>query len=129
VSVRPGWLVGWLGESDGVGKITGRASTDRVSVVPGRHAAGPADPKVTAVVVEHRGRLARGNIGLVASALAADGRRLVILDAGKVSDDLVRDMVGVLTSFCARLYGCRSARYRAEMALWCAEHDAGPGTV
>jgi hypothetical protein len=117
VSVRPGWLVGWLGESDGVGKITGRASTDRVSVVPGRHAAGPADPKVTAVVVEHRGRLARGNIGLVASALAADGRRLVILDAGKVSDDL------------ARLYGCRSARYRAEMALWCAEHDAGPGTV
>ncbi|HEV7804882.1 MAG TPA: hypothetical protein VGO80_03630 [Solirubrobacteraceae bacterium] len=28
-----------------------------------------------------------------------------------------------------RLYGRRSARNRAEMALWCAEHDAGPGTV
>ena len=38
-----------------------------------------ADPKVTAVVVEHRDRLARMNTELVESALAADSRRLVIL--------------------------------------------------
>jgi putative resolvase len=29
-------------------------------------------------------------------------------------------------SFCARLYGRRSARDRAEKALRCAEHDVGP---
>ncbi len=34
-----------------------------------------------------------------------------------VTDDLVRDTVEVLASFCARLYGRRPARRRAEMAL------------
>jgi predicted site-specific integrase-resolvase len=32
----------------------------------------------------------------------------------------------VLTSFCARLYGCRPARIRAEKALRCAGRDVGP---
>lgn len=85
-----------------------------------------ADPKVTAVVVEHSDRLARMNSELVESALAAHGRRLVILDDGEVADDLVGDMVEVLSAFCARLYGRRSARNRAEKALRCAERDVGP---
>lgn len=82
-----------------------------------------ADPAVTALVVEHRDRLARMNTELVEAALAASGRRLVVLDAGEVDDDLVCDMVEVLTSFCARLYGRRSARNRAEKALKCAAED------
>lgn len=85
-----------------------------------------SDPKVTTVVVEHRGRLGRMNTELVEAALSASGRRLVVLDDGEVDDDLVRDMVEVLTSFCARLYGRRSARNRAEKALRCAERDVGP---
>lgn len=88
-----------------------------------------ADPKVTAVVVEHRDRLARMNAELVEAALSAHGRRLVVLDTGEVDDDLVRDMVEVLTSFCARLYGRRSARNRAEKALRCAERDVGPASL
>jgi putative resolvase len=88
-----------------------------------------ADPKVTAVVVEHRDRLGRMNTELVESALAAHGRRLVVLDDGEVDDDLVRDMVEVLTSFCARLYGRRSARNRALKAVGCARRDIGPQAV
>jgi len=45
-----------------------------------------------------------------------------LLDDGEVEDDLVRDMVEVLTSFCARLYGRRSAKNRAGKALEAAEH-------
>jgi putative resolvase len=41
----------------------------------------------------------------------------------------VRDIVEVLTSFCARLYGRRSARNRALKALRCAERDVGPSGV
>ena len=85
-----------------------------------------ADPKVSVVVVEHRDRLARVNAELVEAALSAQGRRLVVIDEGEVDDDLVRDMTEVLTSFCARLYGRRSARNRAEKALRCAERDVGP---
>lgn len=88
-----------------------------------------ADPKVTAVVVEHRDRLGRMNTELVEAALSAHGRRLVVLDDGEVHDDLVRDMVEVLTSFCARLYGRRSARNRALKAIGCAQRDIGPRAV
>jgi putative resolvase len=76
-----------------------------------------ADPTVTTVVVERKDRLGRMNVDLVEAALSATGRRLVVLDDGEIEDDLVRDMVEVLTSFCARLYGRRSAGNRAEKAL------------
>ena len=85
-----------------------------------------ADPKVTTVVVEHRDRLARMNAELVEAALSAHGRRLVVLDDGEGDDDGVQDMTEVLTRFCARRYGRRSARHRAEKALRCAAHDVGP---
>ena len=85
-----------------------------------------SDPKVTTVVVEHRDRLGRMNTELVEAALAASGRKLVVIDDGEDDDDLVRDMTEVLTSFCARLYGRRSARNRAEKALRCAARDVGP---
>ncbi|MBT2452070.1 IS607 family transposase [Streptomyces sp. ISL-43] len=75
-----------------------------------------ADPDVT-TVVEHKDRLGRMNMELVEAALSSCGRRLVVLDDGEVEDDLVRDMVEVLTSFCARLYGRRSAKGRARKAL------------
>lgn len=76
------------------------------------------------VVAGHRGRLGRMN-----TALAVHHRRLVVLDAGEVTGDLVRDMTGVLTSFCARLCGCRPARNRALKAVGCAQRDIGPQAV
>ena len=68
--------------------------------------------------------LARMNAELVEASLSAQGRRLVVLEEGEVEDDLVRDMVEVLTSFCARRYGRRGARHRATRALRCAEREA-----
>lgn len=50
----------------------------------------------------------------------------MVLDDGEVDDDLVRDMVEVLTSFCSRLYGRRGARNRALKAVGCAQRDIGP---
>ena len=81
------------------------------------------------MVVTHRDRLARMNAELVEAALAAHGRRLVVLDGGEVTNDLIRDMVEVLTSFCAHLYGRRSAWNRAERALRWAQRDVGPAAV
>jgi putative resolvase len=85
----------------------------------------PADPKVTIVVIEHRGRLARMNAGLADAALSAHGRRLVVADDDEVTDDLVRGMVEGLTSFCARPYGQRPARNRTLKALRCAQPNVG----
>jgi putative resolvase len=53
----------------------------------------------------------------VETALAAQARRQVVADADEVKDDLAPDMVEVLRSFCARLYGRRSAQNPAKKAL------------
>jgi len=71
------------------------------------------DSTVTGIVVEHRDRLARFGSEYLEAALAASGRRLIVVDSSEMNDDLVQDMIAVLTSFCARLYGRRSARNRA----------------
>ncbi|PZT72208.1 MULTISPECIES: IS607 family transposase [unclassified Streptomyces] len=80
-----------------------------------------ADQHVTCVVVEHRDRIGRMNVELVEAALCATGRRLLVLDDGEAEDDLVGDMVEVLTSFCARRYGRGSAQSRARRAMEAAE--------
>jgi predicted site-specific integrase-resolvase len=73
-----------------------------------------ADPFAQRIVVEHRDRRMRFGGEYVEAALAAQGRRLVVADPGEVKDDLVQDMVEVLTSFCAGRYGRHSARSRAK---------------
>jgi putative resolvase len=87
-----------------------------------------ADPAVTTIVVEHRDRLARFGVEQLDAALAAHGRRVLVADPAETTDDLVGDMVEVLTSFCARLYGRRGARNRAMRAVT-ATKDKGKGAA
>ena len=76
-----------------------------------------SDPSATVIVVEHRDRLARFGVEHLDAALAAQGRRVLVANPGETTDDLVRDMIEVLTSMCARLYGRRGARNRALRAV------------
>jgi len=76
-----------------------------------------ADPSVHTVVVEHRDRLARFGSEYIEAAMSASGRKVVVVDQTEMKDDLVQDMMDVLTSFCARLYGRRAAKNRAAKAL------------
>ena len=80
-----------------------------------------ADPSATVIVVEYRDRLARFGVGHLGAALAAQGRRVLVAGPGETADDLVRDMIEVLTSMCARLYGRRGARNRALRAVTAAK--------
>ncbi len=72
---------------------------------------------MSTIIVEHRDRLARFGAEYVEAALAAQGRRGAVADPGETSAALVRAMIDVLTSFCARRYGRRSARNRALRAV------------
>jgi len=53
----------------------------------------------------------------------------VVADDGESTDDLVRDMIEVLTSMCARLYGWRGARNRAMRAGTAVKRSASEPTV
>ena len=76
-----------------------------------------SDPEVQIILVEHRDRLMRFGSEYVEAALASQGRRLLIADPQELKDDLVQDMIEVLTSFCARLYGRWSAKNKAKKAV------------
>ena len=79
------------------------------------------DPSVGTIIVEHRERLCRFGFEYIEAALSARGARILVVDDGEVEDDLVRDVTEVMTSLCARLYGKRSARSRAERAVAAAQ--------
>ena len=66
---------------------------------------------------EHRDRLARFGVEYIEAALQAQGRSLVVAEAGEQKLDLVQDFIDVVTSMCARIYGRRAASNRAKKAL------------
>ncbi len=76
-----------------------------------------ADPTVATIVVENRDRLARFGVAQLEQTLGAAKRSIVVIDESELQDDLVRDMIDLMTSFSARLYGRRSAENRARRAL------------
>ncbi|HEB33147.1 MAG TPA: IS607 family transposase [Spirochaetes bacterium] len=75
------------------------------------------DPDVRTIAVEHKDRLVRFGFEYMEALLSACGRRIIVVDESEMKDDLVQDMIDVLTSFFAGLYGRRSAKDRAKKAL------------
>lgn len=69
------------------------------------------DSDVTHIIVEHRDRLARINADLI---IAATSKIVLIADNTDSANDDVNDIIDFMTSVCARRYGRRSARNRAE---------------
>ena len=81
------------------------------------------NPQVKVIIAEHNDRLMRFGIEFLEATLASQGRKLLIMNKEELKDDLVRDMIEVLTSFCARLYGKRSAKNRAKKAVESIQND------
>lgn len=75
------------------------------------------NPQVQVIVVEHRDRLMRFGLEYVEAALAAQGRRVMVVEDSEITDDIVRDLQEVMVSMCARLYGKRAAKNRAKKAM------------
>ncbi len=80
-----------------------------------------SDSNVGCIVVEHRDRLARFGVEYIESALAAQGRSIIVINEVEQQIDLVQDFIDVVTSMCARIYGRRAAKNRAKAALAAAD--------
>lgn len=83
-----------------------------------------SDPELTHLVVEHRDRFMRFGSEFVEASLSGRGAKLIVVDDKELDDDLVQDMVSMLTSFCARLYGKRSAKNRAKKMMEAAGEES-----
>jgi putative resolvase len=65
----------------------------------------------TRIVVEHKDRLTRFGFGYLELLLPMLGCELVVINRDKDSqEDLMKDLVAVITSFCCRLYGLRRGK-------------------
>src|SRR5579883_2349291 len=71
-----------------------------------------ADPTVTIIVVEHKDRLTRFGFKYIETLLALQGRSIEVVNVTENPlEDLIADLVSIVYSFCARLYGqCRAKR-------------------
>ena len=67
------------------------------------------------IVVEHKDRLTRFGFGYFEQLLPMLGCELVVINRdSEEKDDLLKDLVAVITSFCCRLYGLRRGQNKAK---------------
>lgn len=73
------------------------------------------DETVTIIVVEHKDRLTRFGFNYIEKLLALSNRRIEVVNlAADGKEDLLDDLVSIIYSFCARLYGRRRAKRKTE---------------
>ena len=75
------------------------------------------------LLVEHRDRLTRFGFDYIEAALEASGRHILVINQTEEKKELVQDLVDVCTSLCAKIYGQRSARNRAQRMIVASEVD------
>lgn len=74
-----------------------------------------ADPSINLIVVEHKDRLTRFGFRYIETLLKEQGRSVEIVNvAENGTEDLLADLVSIISSFCARLYGQRRAKRKTE---------------
>jgi putative resolvase len=73
------------------------------------------DQSIKIIVVEHKDRLTRFGFNYVELWLQQTGRQLEVVNlAAEGTEDLGGDLVAIIYSFCARLYGQRRAKHKTE---------------
>lgn len=73
---------------------------------------------VTLIVVEHKDRFTRFGFNAYKTLLNNDGRDIEIINesAGE-KEDILEDLVSIITSFCARIYGQRRSKRKTEAII------------
>lgn len=74
------------------------------------------DPRVTRIIIEHKDRLTRFGYHYIAVLCEILGIELVVINhVDNDERELAEDLISVVTSFCARLYGRRRAQRKTEI--------------
>ncbi len=73
------------------------------------------DTSITRIVVEHKDRLTRFGFHYLETLLETTGRRIEVVNvAENDKEDLIADLVAIVSSLTARLYGPRRAKRKTE---------------
>lgn len=73
------------------------------------------DESITIIVVEHKDRLTRFGFSYIENLMSLSGRKIEVVNlASNAKEDLLTDLVAIIYSFCAKLYGQRRAKRKTE---------------
>jgi putative resolvase len=85
-----------------------------------------ADPAVGLIVVEHKDRLTRFGFNYIEQLLVMQGRKIEVINlAENGKEDLIQDLVSIVTSFCARLYGQQRSKRKTERIIAELQNEEG----
>jgi predicted site-specific integrase-resolvase len=60
------------------------------------------------IIVENKDRLTRFGFNYIKNLLSLQDRFIIVMNENnKLDDDLIKDLISIITSFCCRLYGMR----------------------
>lgn len=77
-----------------------------------------ADPSIGVIVVEHQDRATRFGFRYLETLLEQQGRRIEVVNRAEDGrEDLLSDLVAIVYSFSARLYGQRRAKRHTEVII------------
>ena len=69
------------------------------------------DDKIKLIVVEHKDRLTRFGFNYIKTILKNNGTEILVINNAKTDEeDIIQDLVSIITSFCARIYGKRRTK-------------------
>jgi putative resolvase len=89
-----------------------------------------ADPTITVIVVEHKDRLTRFGFKYIETLLAVQGRSIEVVNITENPiEDLMADLVSIIYSFSAKLYGQRRAKRKTEQIVKELEAQAQTATT
>ncbi|WP_013321821.1 IS607 family transposase [Gloeothece verrucosa] len=76
------------------------------------------DTHYTILIVEHKDRLARFGTNYLEILLKETGKNLEIVNLSKdKQDELMEDLIAIITSFCSRLYGLKRSKRKTEKII------------
>ena len=76
------------------------------------------DETITLIVVEHKDRLARFGFNYIEVLLGKQGRKVEVINlAQDGKEDLMQDLISIIYSFSARMYGLRRAKRKTEKII------------
>lgn len=83
-----------------------------------------SNPNITIIVVEHKDRLTRFGFNYIETILKNNNRLILVANhSDNEQYDIVEDFVSVIYSFCARLYGLRRAKNKANQIKELLDND------
>ena len=77
-----------------------------------------ADKTVSVIVVEHWDRTTRFGFHYLRTLLENEGRRIEVINESEGDkEELIQDLIAIITSFVARYYGQRRAKRKTEAII------------